>query len=580
MSNIRWIEHNPNPTANTLFDLAGFTDGSLLAVGQAGTLLESRDGGGHWHRRWLGTQHELRCLKTFANGTALIGGADGLLFSTADGGQTWHRTGLDTDETLHRFCFRDSSNGWAEGSFGLSLQTVDGGQSWAATGPDTPFWIRDIHDFGDGRVTAVGDAGRRWESTDDGATWQEFVMDTPLALTRIAWNGDEGWILGERGQCFAFTQGDWYRVDLPTDRNLSDLHWFSATSGLICGNGGTLLATADGGQSWQESPLPTGINLNRLSPTGEDIWLTGEMGTTIRRSGAAGEWALISSGRLNQNWAVAEAAPGVHVTVGEDGQILRSENRADWELAAVASGAKLYDTTFVAGDDGPRGWAVGAEGALLRSDDLGKSWQTCALPHPVTLYAITFIDRLCGWVAGESGAMFRTGDGGETWHLVNLSVPGALHAVSFSDKFHGWVVGEDGLILRTEDAGNTWMQCASGIETSLHSVLFRDAQNGWAVGTKGTVLHSRDGGETWQKQPVPGKADLNRIRWSQGGMGWIVGEDANLLASPDGGETWRRFPKATQAAIKDVLLLPPEPESDHEGLLLVGSNGLIMELRW
>ncbi len=107
-----------------------------------------------------------------------------------------------------------------------------------------------------------------------------------------------------------------------------------------------------------------------------------------------------------------------------------------------------------------------------------------------------------------------------------------------------------------------------------------DAKNGWVVGTQGAVLRSQDGGISWQPQSIPGKADLNRIRWSPGGRGWIVGEDSNLLVSSDGGENWRRFPKATQAALKDVLPLSAGPETDHEGLLLVGANGLIMELRW
>ncbi len=77
MPDISWVERNPYPTANSLFDLARFPDGLLVAVGQAGTVLKSLDDGANWSRNWLNTQHELRALHVFEDGEGLIGGANG-----------------------------------------------------------------------------------------------------------------------------------------------------------------------------------------------------------------------------------------------------------------------------------------------------------------------------------------------------------------------------------------------------------------------------------------------------------------------------------------------------------------------
>ena len=59
-----------------------------------------------------------------------VGGA-GTILHTADGGNKWSSQASGTEQFLYGVSFTDSKNGWVVGDGGTILHTADGGDSWS-----------------------------------------------------------------------------------------------------------------------------------------------------------------------------------------------------------------------------------------------------------------------------------------------------------------------------------------------------------------------------------------------------------------------------------------------------------------
>ena len=83
---------------------------------------------------------------------------------------------------------------------------------------------------------------------------------------------------------------------------------------------------------------------------------------------------------------------------------------------------------------------------------------------------------------GDEGAILATDNGGKTWTTQTSGTRAWLISVYFSDASHGWAVGSSGTILATGNGGMTWAAQTSGTQVPLYSVHLSDASHGWAVG--------------------------------------------------------------------------------------------------
>jgi photosystem II stability/assembly factor-like uncharacterized protein len=62
-------------------------------------------------------------------------------------------------------------------------------------------------------------------------------------------------------------------------------------------------------------------------------------------------------------------------------------------------------------------------------------------PRLATLY---FSDESLGWAAGADGLVVRTDDGGLSWQRLTEGGRDDLANIFFIDNSHGWAVGERG----------------------------------------------------------------------------------------------------------------------------------------
>jgi photosystem II stability/assembly factor-like uncharacterized protein len=116
--------------------------GRGLAVGRAGRVLRSLDGGDHWRAARPPTTHDLHAV-AIGRQRAVAVGAQGALWTSADGGMSWLRWN-DAGAAVHFDSLRAISfspsgqTGMTVGENHRILRSVDGGETWAEIRPKAP----------------------------------------------------------------------------------------------------------------------------------------------------------------------------------------------------------------------------------------------------------------------------------------------------------------------------------------------------------------------------------------------------------------------------------------------------------
>lgn len=240
----------------------------------------------------------------------------------------------------------------------------------------------------------------------------------------------------------------------------------------------------------------------------------------------------------------------------------------------VRGGYPLMDVQFI----GDKGWAVGAMGTVMRTEDGGETWEQVFLQSDDDLYRVDFVDEQHGWAAGgririaetnESmrhdkrggyASIYSTEDGGKTWVCQYGERGRLLFGLDFIDKNIGYACGERGFLLKTEDGGAHWDELkTTGTLHWLYGLSFRDKNTGFAVGLRETVLKTADGGKSWteveaasDRRPY-GFQPIYRDITFNGNTGCIVGQNGSLLMSHDGGDSWNPAATFFKPEIRDLM---------------------------
>ena len=107
-------------------------------------------------------------------------------------------------------------------------------------------------------------------------------------------------------------------------------------------------------------------------------------------------------------------------------------------------------------------WTLSADGALQRSFDSGKTWQTIPVANDAVLRALAVNDSDI-WVGGAAGALYHSSDAGRHWIQVSPQADGKtltadIVTLEFSDSKHGKLTTANRETWTTNDAGATWQE--------------------------------------------------------------------------------------------------------------------------
>ena len=246
-----------------------------------------------------------------------------------------------------------------------------------------------------------------------------------------------------------------------------------------------------------------------------------------------------------------------------------SAQNGAWKRQVSGSLAWLHSVFFL---DQNRGWAAGSKGALLATEDGGKTWKAKPRPSEDILRDIYFSDELNGWVVCERNVyelktkedprtyLMNTTDGGEHWNRVNIAgadVDSRVVRAVFSPSGRGWAFGEHGAIFASDDSGANWNRLRAPTRHLLLGGTFIDDYRGWVVGAGATIMQTSDGGETWHLSDLP---DARGVRFTatsfvNNRLGWAVGSAGNIYRTINGGRTWRAQKSTVSVDLFDVKFL-------------------------
>ena len=95
------------------------------------------------------------------------------------------------------------------------------------------------------------------------------------------------------------------------------------------------------------------------------------------------------------------------------------------------------------------------------------------------------------YAVGANGAILRTTDGGVTWTAESSGTQAVLSGIWGDGRGELHAVGMAGTILHSADGGATWTATSSGTNVALFAVWGSASDDVYAVGKDGTILHFR-----------------------------------------------------------------------------------------
>jgi photosystem II stability/assembly factor-like uncharacterized protein len=326
-----------------------------------------------------------------------------------------------------------------------------------------------------------------------------FVVPGSYQIGIILISNNKYW----RGEFFDVIPNEyvWVQQAVPgCDVDLHDVSFTSADTGTVVGNGGTILRTVDGGETW----VPQSGTSYYLSGVcfldGMRGTAVGGYGTILRTEDGGENWATQTSGTTNHLRDVCFTDVNTGVVVGNGGVILRTtDGGATWIEKPSGTGLDLSAVSFT---DSLTGTVVAHAGLIMRTTDGCNNWEIQMeppeSPYTCSMYDVAFTDASTGTVVAGIGniygpeawsKIYRTTDGGENWVEQDwprpddwLDTDPAFLGVTFLDNQFGAVVMSWGEMLRTMDGGANWYWQHAGGTASLNSIVFVDDTTGTAVG--------------------------------------------------------------------------------------------------
>ncbi len=294
-----WVSVNSGTIVN-LNSIYFVDENNGFAVGEAGTVLKTTNGGTSWTSATTTPTENLNAVHFFNLNDGVIAASGGVIFRTTNGGTTWSSVPTGVSDNLFSLSFSgatglcggssqtilkstNSGSSWSiiqNGFFGGGFwgthtmngntgfvagensifqpmlgKTTDGGTNWDFY----PFYLNnnegklyDVHFFdanngitaaavweGSGAVSRTTDGGSNWSTSIFGQAF--FGMHFPTSTV--------GYVVGMSGGIHKTTNGglSWTNQTSGTSQTLNDVFFINDFTGFAAGENGVILKTTDGG---------------------------------------------------------------------------------------------------------------------------------------------------------------------------------------------------------------------------------------------------------------------------------------------------------------------------------------------
>ena len=227
-------------------------------------------------------------------------------------------------------------------------------------------------------------------------------------------NSEIGFFVGYWGQIYKTTNAgkSWQEQNSGTTTNLVSVFFIDENTGFISSQTGgydddtrcVLLKTADGGITWEKTPFDNYLAIRCLH------FFDHMNGLAIIRL--------------------------PNISNGKDCVIAKTSNGGiNWEFTSL-NGFTALDN-FLCVDNIV--FIKGENQEILKSKDLGHSWETIHIPLQASTYirSLYFLNENVGYVVGINGDIYKTIDGGLNWKKINCPFL-SFEIVHFYNEMEGF----------------------------------------------------------------------------------------------------------------------------------------------
>lgn len=228
------------------------TEGQVIAVGEQGHILFSRDNGRSWSQGNVPVDNLLTAITMLNKNTAWAVGHDGVVIKTEDGGANWkliysllENSNAEFVDPLLDVTFWNNRNGIAVGAFGQYYRTFDGGTSWLNLSNNLPnedeLHLNAILRTSDQELWIASEYGTVFRSSDNGQNWKTITFPADGSFFSIAYKPDsqEVIVTGIAGSAFSFDldNGEVSQLALRTNQSIYDAQLINNQLHLVGANG-------------------------------------------------------------------------------------------------------------------------------------------------------------------------------------------------------------------------------------------------------------------------------------------------------------------------------------------------------
>jgi photosystem II stability/assembly factor-like uncharacterized protein len=293
---------------------------------------------------------------------------------------------------------------------------------------------------------------------------------------------------------------------------------------------GHIVVSADGGQSWTQSPVPVSSDLTAVYfPTATHGWAVGHDGVVLASTDGGATWTKKLDGRVVNDLILKDVSAKLAANPGSE------------ELKALVAEAERYQEE---GPDKPfldvwfesesHGFVVGAYNLILETSDGGATWQSWfdRVPNPRFMNLYSIRPAAGGlFIAGEAGVAFRLDPAAMHFDAVPVDYGGSLFTVV--DAGDAVIVaGLRGNVFRSEDGGRTWAKVDSKLPATI--VGGATLAHGTVVlaDQVGRLVLSKDGGRTFEPLQMPKTVPLTDIIDAGNGKLGLTGPFGATVVAP------------------------------------------------
>jgi photosystem II stability/assembly factor-like uncharacterized protein len=273
-----------------------------------------------------------------------------------------------------------------------------------------------------------------------------------------------------------------------------DINFLNSQYGWICGFGGRVIRTTDGGQTWSGSFIPFMDQLESIQFTSPNIGYASGPQRIFKSIDGGITWTDITPPTAVEIWGLNFYDDNNGLTVGggcidNQGLWKTTDGGATWtEYIDTIPNSGLTHVIMYA----PNGlcYAV-SSGRLWESLDGGVTWSVISksgdnlwqeyISNIGNSFLVPYAGINCSG-QGDNGGMHFTTDAGLTWNDYSTGVP--MFGTYLTGLKTGWGCGFDMAVYYTSDAGATWQLRNCGIENGkkMDCLWFETPTNGWVVG--------------------------------------------------------------------------------------------------